>query len=110
MTTPAPPPSTTVGLPPDGLQVNNNLVQLARQIEIWAPQAIRFADLLAGLSDEQLTQPPYDFAAGDIPLLKSAAFDMRTLAQVYLGQTDHTPASDMSVFVKRVAGLLPIFG
>jgi len=97
--------STNVGLPVDKASVNGTSGNLALQIQNWSAAVARFKAWLDTMPDADLEIDPFSYTAEEVALLKSATNDMNTLAEVYRGLTDHTPASDMSVFVKRLAGV-----
>lgn len=94
-----------VGFPTEKSSVDSSVGNLARQIETWAARVPEFKAWLDTQTDEVLQAAPYNYSPEDVALLKSATNDMAALADVYLGNAEHTPASDMSVFVKRVAGI-----
>jgi|SRR5215467_8755070 len=95
----------TVGLPTDKMSVDNAVGNLARQIQVWSGRVPDFKAWLDTISDDDLTKPPFGYTSSDVAILRSATNDMLELAQVYLGMIDHTPASDMSVFVRRLSGV-----
>jgi len=95
----------SVGLPTDKMTVDNTVGNLARQIQVWAGRVPDFKAWLDSISDDDLTKPPFGYMPADVAVLRSATNDMLALTQIYLGQIDHTPASDLSTFVRRLAGV-----
>lgn len=78
---------------------------LASQLQVWSLNVATFSAWLNGMTDAVLEAQPYGYTADEVALLKSAVTDMATLVQVYQGAADLTPARDLSVFVKRLAGV-----
>ena len=95
----------SVGYPVAKGQVDSIAGQISRQIEQWAPDAIKMNDWLGTMPDEILTAPPFGYTADDVALLKSAFADLALLANIYKGAAEITPARDLSTFSKRLAGL-----
>ena len=94
-----------VGLPVDRFQLDNQAGMLARNIEQFANQALQLKQYLDATPDATLEDVPFNYTPEDVALLKSAATDMATVAAVYQGTVDHTPASDLGVFSRRLMGL-----
>jgi hypothetical protein len=93
------------GLPVDKFQLDNTVGNLARTIEQFANQALQFKAYLDATPDASLEEAPFNYTADDVANIKSAAADMATVANVYKGLADHTPASDLGVFSRRLMGL-----
>jgi len=93
------------GLPVDKFQLDNQIGMLARNLETFANQALQLKQYLDATPDADLEAPPFEYEPGDVALIKSAATDMATVANVYKGLVDHTPASDLGVFSRRLMGL-----
>ena len=93
-----------------GLEVNRFTLDqeagtLARNLEQFANQALQLKQYLDATPDADLEAPPFEYTNQEVALLKSAANDMATVASVYKGTADHTPASDLGVFSRRLMGL-----
>jgi hypothetical protein len=95
----------TVGLPVDRFQVDTQAGGLARTLETFSNQALQFKQYLDATPDADLEAGPFNYTPEEVALLKSAASDMATVANVYKGLVDHTPASDLGVFSRRLMGL-----
>ncbi|HYW86167.1 MAG TPA: hypothetical protein VFB50_00245 [Chloroflexota bacterium] len=95
----------TAGLPVGRAQLDAEIGQVARDLEQFANQALQLKQYLDATPDATLEAPPFEYAPEDVALLKSAATDMATVANVYKGLVDHTPASDLGVFSRRLMGL-----
>jgi len=93
------------GLPVDKFQLDNQVGTLARNIETFANQALQFKQYMDATPDATLLEPPFSYEQADVDNIKSAATDMATVANVYKGLVDHTPASDLGVFSRRLMGL-----
>jgi hypothetical protein len=93
------------GLPVDKFQLDNQIGTLARNLEAFATQALQLKQYLDATPDETLQEQPFGYTPEDVALIKSAAGDMATVAQVYKGTADHTPASDLGQFSRRLMGL-----
>ncbi len=91
------------GIPIDKFSLDNASGGLARSLEQFANQALQFKKEMDSVPDADLEALGY--TADDVALLKSAATDMATVANVYKGTADHTPASDLGVFSRRLMGL-----
>lgn len=100
------PPPQQVGFPPSSIQVNTVSGSLSRQIELWANQTLEFQQFLTSTPDATLEAPPFGYSADDVALLKSAFTDLALLANIYQGKADITPARDLGVFSRRLAGLV----
>lgn len=96
----------SVGYAVDKTQIDNVVGALARQIQTWTPQVQDFKTLMDATPEADLETMGY--TPDEVALLKSGTNDMFTLAQVYLGVIDHTPAAALNVFVDRMAGLPPV--
>ena len=94
-----------VGRPTDKMACDNAVGALAYQIQSWAGRVPEFKIWLDSMTNDDLEKAPFNYSEADVALLRSATNDMLTLSQVYLGITDHTPASDLSAFVRRLAGI-----
>jgi hypothetical protein len=95
----------SVGLPADKYQIDQASGNLARTIEGWAAQSEQFKEYLDAAPDADLEQPPFNYTADEVALLKSAAADMALLANLYHGTATLDPARDLGVFTRRLAGL-----
>jgi hypothetical protein len=95
----------SVGLPVDKFQLDAQAGGLARTIEQWSAQAAQLKQYLDATPDGTLEAPPFSYTPEDVATLKSAATDMATVAGVYKGTIDHTPASDLGTFSRRLMGL-----
>jgi hypothetical protein len=95
----------SVGLPVDKFQLDSQAGGLARTLETFANQALQLKQYLDAVPDADLEAPPFGYTANEVAELKSAATDMATVAGVYKGTVDHTPASDLGVFSRRLMGL-----
>jgi hypothetical protein len=93
------------GYPVDRNQVDMLSGQVSRQIEQWAPDALKMHAWLGAMPDTDLQGPPYNYSADDVALLKSAMTDLAKLAAVYLGQDTVPEAYDFGQFSRRLAGL-----
>ena len=96
--------------PPPGNPVNRGSTDmlagtLAQQIQVWCLNVANFNTWLSAQTDEVLTAPPFGYTEEDVALLKSATTDELTLSQIFLGEQELTPARDLSVFVKQLAGI-----
>jgi|SRR5215471_1039291 len=96
----------TVGIPTDKLACDQAVGQLARQIQQWSSRVPDFKAWLDTIPDADLQAPlPFGYTPQEVALLRSATNDMNTLARIYHGLIDHTPASDLSAFAKQLAGI-----
>jgi hypothetical protein len=95
----------SVGLPVDKFQLDSQAGGLARTIEQWTSQAEQLKQYLDAAPDADLEAPPFGYTADEVATLKSAATDMATLAAVYKGTAELTPARDLGVFSRRLMGL-----
>jgi hypothetical protein len=93
------------GIPVDRYSLDQQSGNLARAIEQFANQALQFKQYLDATPDATLLEPPFSYEQADVDNIKSAATDMATVASVYKGLVDHTPASDLGVFSRRLMGL-----
>jgi hypothetical protein len=94
-----------VGFQTDRGTVDSSVGTLARQIQLWSSRTISFKEWLDTIPDADLGAPPYSYTNQEIALLRSSTGDMYTLTQIFIGAIDHTPASDLSVFVREVGGI-----
>ena len=105
---PEPPPleysMPQVGYPLSKPHIDMRIGELAKTIEQWAPQAVEFADWLDSITDDTLQKFPFGYSAGDEKLLRSAAADPRTVAQVYLGK-EAAQRTDHGRHSRQLAGL-----
>lgn len=95
----------SAGLPTDKMAVDNAVGNLSRQIQMWSGRVPDFKEWLDSVTDTQLQAPPFGYTSNEVALLRSATNDMLTLSKVYLGTGDHTPASDLSTFIRQLAGV-----
>jgi hypothetical protein len=95
----------SVGYATDKNQVDLISGQISRQIEQWAPDAIKFKAWLDTMPDEDLQAAPFNYTADEVALLKSAMADLAELANVYLGKATVEAARDFGQFSRRLAGL-----
>jgi len=95
----------SVGNLTNKLTIDSTVGPLAQQIQTWSARVDSFKEWLDTMPDATLEAEPFSYTPDDVALLKSATNDMFTLSQVYQGKIDHTPASDLSVFVGRIAGV-----
>jgi hypothetical protein len=91
------------GLPVDKFQIDNQVGTLARTLEAFANQALQLKQYMDATPDADLEE--FGYTADDVALIKSGVGDMATVAGVYKGTTDHTPASDLGTFSRRLMGL-----
>jgi hypothetical protein len=93
------------GYPVDKNQLDMIMGTLSRQIDQWAPDTLKIKQDLDGLSEADLTAPPFSYTADDVALIKSAFNDLALLANIYLGKDVITEARDLGTFSRRLAGL-----
>jgi len=86
-------------------QVDSIAGQISRQIQQWAPDALKMQEWLITMPDADLEKPPFMYSSEDIATLKSAFNDLALLANIFYGQAEITPARDLSIFSRRLAGL-----
>jgi len=91
------------GLPVDKFQIDNQVGTLARTLEAFANQALQLKQYMDATPDADLEE--FGYTPDDVALIKSGVGDMATVANVYKGTIDHTPASDLGVFSRRLMGL-----
>jgi hypothetical protein len=96
--------------PPPGSPVNRSTTditsgQLSQQIQVWCLNVTNFNAWLSAQTEDVLEAPPFDYSAENVALLKSAVADMVTLTELFLGTVELSPARDLSVFVKQLAGV-----
>jgi hypothetical protein len=94
-----------VGRPADKATLDASVGALAAQVQTWAARVPDFKAWLDTIPDDLLKQPPFGYTDTDVATLRSAVADMLTLAEVYVGQTEMSPARDLSTFVRRLAGV-----
>lgn len=92
-----------------GYAVNKNEVDasagnMSRQIEGWTDQVLSMKQYLDATTDEKLEELGYQ--PEDIAVLKSAYNDLALLANAFRGDAEITPARDLGVFSRRMAGLI----
>jgi hypothetical protein len=87
------------------VSLDNSVGSLAAQIQTWVSRVPDFKAWLDIVPDEVLKAAPFNYTDDDVATLRSAVGDMLLLAQIYTGQADLTPARDLSVFVRRLAGV-----
>ena len=95
----------SVGYAVDKGQVDSISGQVSRQIEAWAPDALKFKSWLDATPDETLTLPPFGYTTDEVALLKSAFTDLALLAEIYRGNEILPEARDLGTFSRRLAGL-----
>jgi hypothetical protein len=78
---------------------------IAQDIATWADRVDSLAAFLVGTPDADLEAPPFNYAAVDVAVLKSAIADLERLAQIYRGQLAQTPAYDFRTFAQHLQGL-----
>lgn len=93
------------GYPIDAGQVNQLCGTISRQIDQWAPDAIKFQQWLLTMTEAELTAPPFNFTTDDVAVIKSSFNDLSKLANVYLGRDTAPDLYDFGQFSRRLAGL-----
>lgn len=98
--------TTNVGNPVTKFSVDSTSGNLSRGVELWSAQVLEFKAWLDAMPDADLEAPPFGYSSDDVALLKSAFNDLSQLANAYKGLAEITPARDLGVFSRRLAGLL----